>query len=285
MGITTGPVARDRALERERREEVLEKVGVEAEVGGFLKKILYPLEGQGILGGLNSRMDLPAVLGSSRVWYHLALHPTDEPLASLGTLASTTSAWSAGTVSKQLRTWRLPEWANYRNKSLDFTADFDIAEFCTRYSRLGCQEGRDGVESWILERGWSNGEVVIGHDRVWIREGAWWEAESMLDLKPAETSTFVHSPYAMSSGALDTGYSANAPIPNGIGYFPPDGRGVWQPRQSSVTKAKYGYDGERGSQVCRSNHGRGLSTRCQATTASVLRVMTRRDNSPTTMMK
>ena len=223
MGITTGPVARDRALERERREEVLEKVGVEAEVGGFLKKILYPLEGQGILGGLNSRMDLPAVLGSSRVWYHLALHPTDEPLASLGTLASTTSAWSAGTVSKQLRTWRLPEWANYRNKSLDFTADFDIAEFCTRYSRLGCQEGRDGVESWILERGWSNGEVVIGHDRVWIREGAWWEAESMLDLKPAETSTFVHSPYAMSSGALDTGYSANAPIPNGIGYFPQTG--------------------------------------------------------------
>ena len=223
MGITTGPVARDRALERERREEVLDKVGAEAEAGGFMKKILYPLEGQGILGGLNSRMDLPAVLGSSRVWYHLALHPTDEPLASLGTLASTTSAWSAGTVSKQLRTWRLPEWANYRSKSLDFTADFDIAEFCNRYSRLGCQEGRDGVESWILERGWSNGEVVIGHDRVWIREGAWWEAESMLDLKPAETSTFANSPYAMSSGALDTGYSANVPNPNGSGYFPQAG--------------------------------------------------------------
>ena len=220
MGITTGPVARDRALERERREEVLEKVGAEAEAGGFLKKILYPLEGQGILGGLNRRMDLPAVLGSSRVWYHLALHPTDEPLASLGTLASTTSAWSAGTVSKQLRLWRLPEWANYRNKSLDFTADFDIAEFCNRYSRLGCQEGRDGVESWILERGWSNGEVVIGHDRVWIREGAWWEAESMLDLKPAETSPFVHSPYDMGSGALDTGYSANPPNPNESGFFP-----------------------------------------------------------------
>ena len=220
VGITTGPIARDRALERERQEEVLEKVGAEAEAGGFLKNILYPLEGQGILGGMNRRMDLPGVLGSSRVWYHLSLHPTDEALASLGTLASTTSAWSAGTVSKQLRMWRLPEWANYRNRSLDFTADFDIDEFCTRYSRLGCQEGRDGAESWILERGWSNGEVVIGHDRVWIREGAWWEAESMLDIKPAETPAYAQSPYNMGSGGMDTGYSANAPNPGGSGFFP-----------------------------------------------------------------
>ncbi|KAK4691762.1 chitin synthase, partial [Lecanoromycetidae sp. Uapishka_2] len=218
MGVTAGPVAKDRMLERERREEVLEKVGAEAEAGGFLKKILYPVEGQGIIGGMKSRMDLPAVLGSSRIWYHLSLHPTDESLRSLETLASTTSAWSAGTVSKQLRTWRLPEWANYRNKSLDFTADFDIDEFSTRYSRLGCQEGRDGVESWILERGWSNGEVVVGLERVWIREGAWWEAESMLDLKSAEMSAYTQSPFDI---GMETGYSNTAPGPNESGFFPP----------------------------------------------------------------
>lgn len=247
MGITTGPVARDRTLERERQEEVLEKVGAEAEVGGFLRKILYPAEGQGIIGGMKSRMDLPAVLGSSRIWYHLSLHPTDESLRSLETLASTTSAWSAGTVSKQLRTWRLPEWANYRNKSLDFTADFDIDEFCTRYARLGCQEGRDGVESWILERGWSNGEVVVGHERVWIREGAWWEAESMLDLKTAETSTYAQSPFDM---GVETGYSNTAPGPEGSGFFLPMGeeygsRDNLLQRQQSVATMGQGAIGPR----------------------------------------
>ena len=245
LGLSNGPVSRDRASERERQEEVLEKVGSEAEMGGFLRKILYPSETQGIRSGLNFRLDLPALLESSRIWYHLALHPTDEPLASLGTLASTTSAWSAGTVSKQLRTWRLPEWANYRSKSLDFTADFDIDEFCIRYSRLGCQEGRDGVESWILERGWSNGEVVVGHERVWIREGAWWEAESMLDLKPAETSAYGQSPFAMmGGGGMESGYSTTTPGPNGSGFFPPMGEdfgsrdNLLQRKQSSATMAK-----------------------------------------------
>lgn len=222
MGLTNGPVARDRALERERQEEVLERVGADAEMGGFLRKILYPIEGQGIAGGMNAPMDLPAVLGSSRIWYHLALHPTDEALHNLGTLASTTSAWSAGTVSKQLRTWRLPEWANYRNRSLDFTADFDLDEFCTRYARLGCQEGRDGVESWILERGWSNGEVVVGHERVWIRESAWWEAESMLDLKPMESSAYVQNNFeTMSAGGMENGHSAGTIHRNASGFFPP----------------------------------------------------------------
>ena len=242
LGLSHDLVTRDRALEQERQDEILEKVGAEAEVDGFLRKIIYPLENQDIGDRMNSRLDLPAVLDSSRVWYHLALHPTDESLAGLGTLASTTSAWSAGTVSKQLRAWRLPEWANYRNKSLDFTADFDIDEFCTRYSRLGCHEGRDGVESWILERGWSNGEVVVGHERVWIREGAWWEAEGMLDLKPAETSTYGQSPFVGGVG-MESGYSATTPGPRGSGYFPPMAENyssrdnLLQRQQSSATMA------------------------------------------------
>ncbi|KAH8602128.1 chitin synthase-domain-containing protein [Bisporella sp. PMI_857] len=211
LGIMTGPAGREREHERERRETVLEKVGREGEDGGFLKKLLFPVEGEGVNLGRQGRIDLPAVLGSSRVWYHLALHPSDESPASLAGLPSTTSAWSAGTVSRQLRSWRLPEWANRRNKNLDFTADFDLEEFCQRYAPLGCKDGRDGIESWIMERGWSNGEVVVGTERIWMREHAWWEAESMLDLKPVNENPFAT--------AMDTGYSTNAP--NGSGFFAP----------------------------------------------------------------
>ena len=211
LGVAQGSASRDRELERDRKEAVLEKVGVEAEAGGFLRKILYPQGEIYTRGVMNTRVDLPMLLGSTRVWYHLVLHPTDESPGSLASLASTTSAWSAGTVSRQLRAWRLPEWANRRNKNLDFTADFEIEEFCERYARLGCQDGRDGVESWILERGWSNGEVIIGHKRVWIREAAWWEAESMLDLKP-------ENPFY---GQQESGYSGMAPDPVASGFFPP----------------------------------------------------------------
>ena len=218
LGILSGPAGREREHERERRETVLEKIGREGEDDGFLKKILFPIEGQGVNLGREGRIDLPSVLGSSRVWYHLALHPTDQSPAGLAALPSLTSAWSAGTVSRQLRAWRLPEWANRRNKNLDFTADFDIEEFCQRYSPLGCKDGRDGVESWIMERGWSNGEVVVGTERIWMRENAWWEAEGMLDLKPAGHTGFAGLGSMLGPDPLETGYSAG---PNGSGFFPP----------------------------------------------------------------
>lgn len=250
LRITGGPSSRDREYEREKQEEVLEKVGREAEAGGFLKKILYPVEDEGVKGSKAGRLDLPDILGRSRVWYQLALHPTDESPRGLASLASTTSAWSAGTVSRQLRAWRLPEWSNRRNKNLDFTADFDIDEFCTRYRRLGCHDGRDGVESWILERGWSNGEVVIGHERVWIREGAWWEAESMLDLKPLENSGYGESNFGMLGGGMESGYSTTTPNPNASGFFPPMGDygsrdKLLQRQQSSATMPKSAIGGPR----------------------------------------
>ncbi|KAI3317466.1 glycosyltransferase family 2 protein [Xylariaceae sp. AK1471] len=216
LGITTGPAARDRQHQLEKREIILEKVGFACEDEGFLKKLLFPLAGQGINLGRNARIDLPSVLGASRVWYHLSIHPTDDSPASLAALPSVTSAWSAGTVSRQLRAWRLPEWANRRNKSLDFTADFDLEEFYQRFAPLGCREGRDGIESWILERGWSNGEVVVGQERVWMRESAWWEAESMLDLKPPhELMPVISNPFATPD--RHTVYGNN----NGSGFFPP----------------------------------------------------------------
>ncbi|KAI6513583.1 hypothetical protein MCOR10_009094 [Pyricularia oryzae] len=218
LGDMSGPKGRDRQHHLEKREEVLEKVGIVADDDCFFKKLLFPVSGQGIQLGQAGRLDIQGVLGSSRAWYHLSIHPTDDSPASLAALPSINSAWSAGTVSRQLRAWRLPEWANRRNKNLDFTADFDVEEFVQRYSILGCREGRDGIETWILERGWSNGEVVVGHERVWMRESAWWEAENMLDMKPMGdmpmgASNLMAPPGVM---AMDTGYSHN-----GSGYFPP----------------------------------------------------------------
>ena len=181
LGIMTGNAGRERELYCDKREGVLERVGHESEGDGFLNNILFPVSGDGIGLGRIGRFELPLITGSSRVWFHLCLHPTDESPA---TMAHSSAPWSAGSPSRQLRSWRLPEWANRRNKQLDYTADFDKDEFHSRYSRLGCKEGHDGIESFTMERGWSNGEVFVGNERVWIREGAWWQAESMLDMLP-----------------------------------------------------------------------------------------------------
>ena len=217
LGATSTPEGRDREFELDRRQDVLETVGVEVEDGSPLKNILYPVPGQGVNFGKHNRFILPIMLGSSRVWYHLSLHPTDELPSNMALQPNPASTWSAGTVSRQIRAWRLAEWATRRHKNIDFTADFDMEEFVARYSRLGCGEGRDGIENWLLQRGWSNGEAVIGHERIWIREGAWWEAESMLDLKPEEVP--LEDPFA--SPAFGTPYSSNIPGAQGSGFFAP----------------------------------------------------------------
>lgn len=236
LGISGGPLSREREHDRERREAILERIGVEAEQGGFLRTLLYPVEGEGMNFGKKGRFDLPATLASSRVWFQLSLHPTDDSPATLATLASTTSAWSAGPVSRQLRTWRFPEWANHRRKHIDFTADFDVEEFVTRYSRLGCREGREGVESFMLERGWTNGEVVIGHERIWMREAAWWEAESMLDMKPEE-QIYGNDPFATPFSGVHH---------NGSGFFPPqfhDTMSVQDSRENLIRSNMSAVDG------------------------------------------
>ena len=175
---------REREFEQDRRQGVLEKIKYDLESGCFLSSVLESVHE--VDRASASRFELSAVVSNSRVWFHLCLHPTDELPSKLTNAGPVSSIWSAGSVSQQLRAWRLPEWANRRNKSLDFTADFDIEEFVFRYSSLGCKDGKDGVETWIIERGWSNGEIVLGHERVWLREAAWWEAETMLDLKTSE---------------------------------------------------------------------------------------------------
>lgn len=217
LGIMSGPAGRERKHLLERREEILEKLAYAADEDGFLKKLLFPVEGEGINLGRNARFDLPGVLSSSRAWYHLSLHPTDDAPVSIAGLPSITSAWSAGTVSRQLRSWRLPEWANRRNKNLDFTADFDHDEFALRYSVLGCRDGKEGIQNWLLERGWSNGQVVVGIERIWMHEDAWWEAEMMIESRGGPTPAVgMGLGDGMGLGGLETGYSAQT---NGSGYF------------------------------------------------------------------
>ncbi|KAJ9605554.1 hypothetical protein H2200_010211 [Cladophialophora chaetospira] len=222
LGIRGGPLSREMEHDRDRREGILQKIGAEAEAGGFLRTLLYPVDGEGLNFGRRGRFDLGATLASSRAWYQLSIHPTDDSVGTLATLPSATSAWSAGAVSRQLRAWRLPEWANHRNRLLDFTADFDVDEFVARYSRLGCKDGKDGVETFLLERGWTNGEVIVGKERVWMRESAWWEAESMLDMKPTEQGYSDANPFGEPLNPFASGYSANMPH-NGSGFFPPMG--------------------------------------------------------------
>ncbi|KAK3699735.1 hypothetical protein LTR37_016340 [Vermiconidia calcicola] len=205
--ILGGHLGREREVELDRRQTAIEKVGEESEPDSFLRKMLYPVSGEGINLGKTGRFNLRNVIESSRVWFQLALHPTEDFPATIAQQGAQSLPWSAGSVSSQIRSWRLPEWANYRNKQLDFTADFDIDEFVDRYNRLGCQGGREGVEAWVMERGWSNGEVVVGSERIWMRESAWWEAESMLDMTPIEDSPAGMLGGLVGAGGLESGYS------------------------------------------------------------------------------
>ncbi|KAK6336816.1 hypothetical protein TWF718_009604 [Orbilia javanica] len=208
---------REKEYEKDRKEGLMEKVGREAEPEGFLKQVLLPEEN----GIKFEKLDVMSVLSTSRTWFHLSLSPSDgttapEPRAMS---LSTQAGWSAATVSRQIRAWRLVEWSNRRSKRLDFTADFDFDEIYQRYNMLGCLSGRDGVETWVIEKGWSNGEAVVGKERVWMSESAWWQVESMLDIRPGMGMGMG----AMGPGFAETPGSYNALSRNNSGFFPPMG--------------------------------------------------------------
>jgi chitin synthase len=238
LNISGGIEARDREISLDKRQGVLEKVGSESEDDSFLRQVLYPLDGQGIGLGKIGRFTLADVMGSSRVWFQLCLHPNEESPANFANQSPQNLPWSAGSVSSQIRSWRLPEWANYRSKQLDFTADFDVEEFVERYRRLGCLDGKDGVESWIMERGWSNGEVVVGHERIWMREPAYWEAESMLDMKPVDDMSQMNMLGGMVGAAgMEGGY----PGPAGFdGPYYDDGNSVHTRQPSRAAPSRMG---------------------------------------------
>jgi len=196
LGVLQGALGQKRQLELDEREGLLETIGRTAEPASFLYRVLYPVAGQDI--GPVGRINLESLLENSRVWFQLCLHPTDELPST-----SPTPAWSAASVSRQLRSVRMPEWANRRNRQLDFTADFDLEEYCTRFAPLGCDDGRDGIENFIAERGWSNGEIKIGQDRVWMRENTWAEAENMLDLLSQQAAMAIDGPSSNEMYHLD----------------------------------------------------------------------------------
>ena len=238
LGIS-GPGLSEKEANLEKREAVLEKMALEIpDESHFLRKLLYPAHDSGIVLGKHGRFDLPITVASSRVWFQLALHPTDAVPTSMN--QDFNSTWQAGVVSRQLREWRLPEWANRRNRYLDFTADFEHHEFYDRYRPLGCTEGKEGIETFALERGWSNGEIIVGTERVWVREGTWWEAESQLDQK---TQEFDSSPnmlgHMIGAGGLESGYPTQNP-PTASAFFPPlppMPTGPTDPFQSSASLA------------------------------------------------
>jgi chitin synthase len=241
LGLSSGPLGRDHESALDRRQGLLEKIGAETDSESFLHRLLYPISGDGIVLGKHARVSLAAILASSRVWFQLCLHPSDEPPAQFANLAPQNSPWSAGCVSTQIRSWRLPEWANFRNKQLDFTADFDYDEFADRFRPLGCMDGRDGIEAWITERGWSNGEVVLGTERIWMREIAWWEAESMLDMKPAgdvSSGTLLGGPFA--TPAMESTYSLNTPAGMESGYFDESKDNLLADRASRMAPSRLG---------------------------------------------
>ncbi|KAB2104734.1 Chitin synthase 6 [Alternaria gaisen] len=215
-----GPALREKETELEKRETVLDKLALEIpEEDNFVKQMLYPVPNSGVVLGKHGRFDLAMTVASSRVWFQLAIHPSDSIPASLN--QDLNSTWQAGVVSRQLREWRLPEWANRRNRNLDFTADFDHHEFYDRYAPLGCMDGQEGIQNWILQRGWSNGEVMVGKERVWVREGTWWEAESQLDLKTQEMGGSPNMLGGMIGAAgMENGYPTQLP-PTASAFFPP----------------------------------------------------------------
>nr|POE85370.1 chitin synthase 6 [Quercus suber] len=244
LDIFSGPLGRDRELAMDRRQGVLEKLGVEMEPESFVRQLLYPVAGDVMISPLpwpasHRKISLgPLALSLARSDHGDCQNgqttgtsnSISRPISTSTNLSNATTllavspvamvsqnlAWSAGSVSSQIRSWRLPEWANYRNKQLDFTADFDIDEFVERYNALGCQSGRDGVKAWTVERGWSNGEIVVGHERIWLRESAWWEAETMLDLKAGDPNLLGGM---VGTGGMDGSYSVMNPGAMGSGIF------------------------------------------------------------------
>jgi chitin synthase len=213
-GAVLGKMSHEREIEHDMRERVLERIAWATAEEEFVRKLLFPT-GSGIVLGKHNRLDLKTVLDASRAWYQVAIHPVDGPAANLDP-SSSRLPWVPGAISHQIRSWRLTEWGNRRNKHFDFTADLEFSEFVTRFAPLGCREGRDGIESWIMERGWSNGAVVVGNERVWMRENAWWEAETLRDVAiEGGVLNPPNMPYATGYSAGGSSYFGGMPMGGG----------------------------------------------------------------------
>ncbi|KAF4996850.1 hypothetical protein FDECE_12286 [Fusarium decemcellulare] len=158
-----------------------------AEDDSFLQRISVTVEKDGAKDdtnrGLGSQFDVSSLITSTQVWHHLSLHPSDEKPATFTESSPPSSVWSTESVSRQILSWRLSEWANRRRTYLGFTAHFEMDEFSERYSPVGCQKGQDGINYWLMQHNWHSGQVFVGNTCVWMCENTWREAESLLDLE------------------------------------------------------------------------------------------------------
>ncbi|KIL86471.1 hypothetical protein FAVG1_10301 [Fusarium avenaceum] len=128
-------------------------------------------------------LDLRFVLDSSRIWYHLSLYPgSDITSESAASPTFAAAPWSTNIVLRQLLSWRLQDWADHKSTNSTFTVDFGVDEFLQRYSAtLGNVFDKHGIEQWFIQMGWRRMDAVVGHQRVWMSEEAWRQAEERLE--------------------------------------------------------------------------------------------------------
>ncbi|CAJ0552629.1 Ff.00g007070.m01.CDS01 [Fusarium sp. VM40] len=128
-------------------------------------------------------LDLRFVLDSSRIWYHLSLYPgSDITSESAASPTFAVTPWSTNIVLRQLLSWRLQDWADHKSTSSAFTVDFAVDEFLQRYSAtLGNVFDKHGIEQWFIQMGWRRMDAIVGHQRVWMSEEAWWQVEERLE--------------------------------------------------------------------------------------------------------
>ncbi|KAH7257854.1 chitin synthase-domain-containing protein [Fusarium tricinctum] len=137
----------------------------------------------GINAEARHALDLRFVLDSSRTWYHLSLYPgSDITSESAAPPTFAAAPWSTNIVLRQLLSWRLQDWADHKSTSSAFTVDFGVDEFLQRYSTIiGNVFDKHGIEQWFIRMGWRRMDAVVGHQRVWMSEEAWWQAEERLE--------------------------------------------------------------------------------------------------------
>ncbi|KAH6950819.1 chitin synthase-domain-containing protein [Fusarium avenaceum] len=160
----------------------------------------------GINAEARHALDLRLVLDSSRIWYHLSLYPgSDITSESAASPTFAAAPWSTNIVLRQLLSWRLQDWADPKSTSSAFTVDFGVDEFLQRYSAtLGNVFDKNGIEQWFIQMGWRRMDAVVGHQRVWMSEEAWWQAEERL-----ETSLTLRKRQS-SRSTLNTNHHATA---------------------------------------------------------------------------
>ncbi|ODQ67000.1 hypothetical protein NADFUDRAFT_49452 [Nadsonia fulvescens var. elongata DSM 6958] len=123
-------------------------------------------------------LEFSKIISSTRIWNQLNLAIVNN------TLSSHHFTWTSSVVSQQLRSWYLVEWIR-KKKIADYTVDFDYYEFVDHYANiLPASTTVFNVADWIKSKKnmkrWSDSDICIGNDRLWLSEQAWVDLEQEL---------------------------------------------------------------------------------------------------------